>query len=452
MTDGHDVVDSPLPIVAGTPGRFWKRSWHSRRFRAMALVSICVHLALSPWRIIPSSSLEYRDVEGELEILAGVFDEAPPAPEESAPPPAPVPAATLDGFLDAGPKPLADAGSDASVDARAPDAAATDDAAIDGAADAETQEDSSLVEGGLFAHGSPKGADELLGTSAGVATADQYTMVMIDVEELRSDITGQRVPIFLSAIPEWEKFTAGIDIDPLRDADWLVVYGPSLRRTGRNVIVVHTRMTDPALDSVIAAVASRYPQGGRIDAGVPGVKATLGYANFAERIFLHPQPNLLVVVPPDKATEAAKAFRKATFPVKLRPHEVARVHIKTPSKPLPFLPATITDARMWLASNGDEGLVIRVEGDTGSPEEALAAVPVLRDVIARENSLAMRLVTLGLLDGAKVEARGAMVQAEVPASREQAEAIMGFLAGVVGVAWPAPPPTMPRHLPDSPNH
>ncbi len=413
----------------------------------MLALSVGAHLALVPWRVLPSSDLEYRDVDGELEILAGVFDEAPPAPPEPPVPAAPPPSenTSSESFVDAAP-PKRDAGADASADAGVRDAGDGDASEADADVDAGPSGDSGpdLGDAGLFASRALKGADELLGTSAGVAAADQYTMVMLDIAEMRADPIGQRLPLFLSAIPEWEKFTAGIDVDPLRDADWLVVYGPSLRRTGRNVIVARTRMTDPALDNVIGAVAGRYEKGGPIDAGVKGVKATLGYANFAERVFLHPQSKLLVVVPPDKATEAAQAFRKAAFPHKIRPGELARVHVKTPNKPFPWIPATVLDARMWIASLGDDGFLIRAEGDTTTPEEALAVVPVIRDVIARENGLAVRLVTLGLLDGIRVDARGSQVQAEVRATREQAEAIMGFLGGVVGVTWPAPPPTTPR--------
>jgi hypothetical protein len=426
--------------VGGLAARFWSRAWHRRRFRLLVGISIAAHLALTPWRIVPTSSLEYRDVDGELEILAGAFEEeAPPPPPPEAPPPPPTAEApSADGVFDAGVR--RDASADAGTDAGHGDAgdAGDTDAADADAADAIADP---LGDAGLFAARGLKGADELLGTSAGVAAADQYTMVMLDVAELREDPIGQRLPIFLTAIPEWEKFVAGVDVDPIRDAEWLVVYGPSLRRTGRNVVVVKTRMSDANLEAAVAAVASKYEQGGPIDAGVRGVKATLGYANFAERVFLRPQPKLLVVVPPDKAGEAATAFRKATFASKLRPGELARVHVKSPSKPFPWIPATVTEARMWIASLGEDGFLIRLEGDTASPEEAEAVVPVIRSVIARENSLGVRLVTLGLLDAAKVDARGTHVQAEVRATREQAEAIMGFLGGVVGVAWPAPPPT-----------
>ena len=449
VSEAPQDLDTPLPAVRGAASRFWQRAWHTRRFRWMVGLSIAAHLLLMPWRVLPSSDLEYRDVDGELEILAGVFDEAPPAPPEPEAPATPPASETpsADGFVDAGKSPR-DAAVDAATDAGALDAGDSDAALGDAEADAGPSGDAApdLADAGLFASRALKGADELLGTSAGVAAADQYTMVMLDIAEMRADPIGQRLPLFLGAIPEWEKFTAGIDVDPLRDADWLVVYGPSLRRTGRNVIVVRTRMADPALDNVISAVAGRYEKGGPIDAGVKGVKATLGYANFAERVFLHPQPKLLVVVPPDKATEAAQAFRKAAFPNKIRPGELARVHVKTPSKPFPWIPATVVDARMWIASLGDEGFLIRAEGDTGSPEEAQAVVPVIRDVIARENGLAVRLVTLGLLDGIRVDARGTQVQAEVRATREQAEAIMGFLSGVVGVTWPAPPPAAPRPI------
>ncbi len=434
---------TPLPAVGGLAARFWSRAWHRRRFRVLIAVSVAAHFALTPWRIVPSSSLEYRDVDGELEILAGAFEEdpPPPPPPEAPPPPAAAETPGADGILDAGTR--RDAASDASAEAGS-DGGEADGALADASLDAGPEDDGALGDAGLFAARGLKGADELLGTSAGVAAADQYTMVMLDVAELRNDPTGQRVPVFLGAIPEWEKFVAGVDVDPIRDAEWLVVYGPSLRRTGRNVVVVKTRMSDANLEAAVAAVAAKYEQGGPIDAGVKGVKATLGYANFAERVFLRPQPKLLVVAPPDKAGEAAAAFRKATFPSKLRPGEIARVHVKTPSKPFPWIPATVTDARMWIASLGDDGLLVRAEGDTASPEDARAVVPVIRDVIARENGLALRLVTLGLLDSVKVDARGTQVQAEVRATREQVEAIMGFLGGVVGVAWPAPPPPATR--------
>jgi hypothetical protein len=91
VTERHEDDDTPLPEVGGRSGRFWHRAWQSTRFRWMVGLSLAAHSLLTPWRILPTTSLEYRDVDGELEILAGVYDEAPPAPEPEPTPPAPAP-------------------------------------------------------------------------------------------------------------------------------------------------------------------------------------------------------------------------------------------------------------------------------------------------------------------------------------------------------------------------
>src|SRR4029079_9025636 len=98
-------------------------------------------------------------------------------------------------------------------------------------------------------------------------------------------------------------------VDPIRDTDWILVYGPSLIHTERDAGIGHYSAPHAVVDQAVDSIAKRYDKGGVFDAGVPGVKASLGHADNAERVFMRGQPHVLIIVPKDKATDFARRAR-----------------------------------------------------------------------------------------------------------------------------------------------
>jgi hypothetical protein len=73
-------------------------------------------------------------------------------------------------------------------------------------------------------------------------------------------------------------------------------------------------------------------------------------------------------------------------------------------------------------------------------------------VVREQNSIALQLFTHGLLDGVEIKPDGATVRLHAPASRDQLEVILAFVAGRLGVDIPppdagAPSPATPPSAP-----
>jgi hypothetical protein len=163
------------------------------------------------------------------------------------------------------------------------------------------------------------------------------------------------------------------------------------------------------------------------------VRAWLGHADFAPRVFLRPLPHELAVVPPDYANQAAKILSKAPIAAKVRPGEAMRLVLKSPSRPFPFLPSTMRELRLWIVPHDDGSADVLAEGDTGSADEAEQAAKDIKKVIRDQNSIGVQLVSKGLLNRAEAWGDGPTVRVKIPASEEQIQAIVDFVSAYFGV-------------------
>lgn len=438
---------------ASGPERFWKRRGLGRALAAALVVSLGVHAVVSPWNLLPKNDLEVREVEGELSIAIDTEDTpAPPEPPPPEPPP-PAPTSEAEGVgsskRDAGPKPR-DAGVDAARDAEsdADQRLTTElDAGIPIAHDAGGGEadGGSALEGGVAALDDAGGAGadgprdpaSTIGAAGNVQADVPLVQLLVNVAEVRKNPVGAKMGPLLSAIPEWDEFIAGTGVDPVRDTDWIYMSGPSLysKRTSRLAIIVRYSASDAVVDRAVNIVAKKYAMGGTFDAGVPGVRAYLGHADFAQRVFLRPQSHVLAVVPPDYANTAAKILSKAKVAPKVRAGEAMRLTLKNPNHPFPFLPASLSELRVWITSRDDGGADVFGEGDAPTREEAEQAAKAIRKLVKDQNSLGVQIVTQGILNRTEVNSEGSVVRFKVPASQEQIQAIVdlvaAYLPGVV---------------------
>ena len=310
----------------------------------------------------------------------------------------------------------------APTDAAAPDAAA--DARPDAPADASS--DSAFGDGGAFplteagpSATGPRIPQAILGAAGAVQADVVLVMVVVNAEVIRGNPVGARMGYLLRGIPQWDEFMSGTDIDPVRDTDWVMISGPSLVNTTRDVVLIHYSASDAIVDKAIDVVSRKYDRGGPIDAGVPGVKASLAHADRAERVLLRPQPHVLAVVPTSVAEKVARQLVASKVPAHIRPGEAVYVRLVNPHHPMPELPATITEMRLRVVPRPDEGADVFIDGDTKDAQTASEAAEDVKGIVRRHNDTFTSLATDGLLDHVDVAPEGNLVRLHLTASRRR---------------------------------
>jgi hypothetical protein len=440
------------------PERFWAR-WPVRVALASSLVvSSVVHCSMVP--LDGPHSFEMREVEGEAVIPVDVLTAgdlpAPPDPPPNSPsePPAsdkekePEPAPALRPEpppRDAG---AADAALDGSVDA----------ALRDGAADAPSPFDGAVAHapvGNDAGSGGPRDPEAIVEGDSVRADVALVTLV-VNAEVIRTHPVGARMGYLLRAIPQWDDFMRGTDLDPVRDTDWLVISGPSLRNTARDVVLIHYSASDAIVDRAVRLVSSKYDRGGAFDAGVRGVRAVLAHADRAERVILRPEPHVLAVVPPSHAEKSARALVANPVMRHIHPGEAMYLRLVDPHHPMPEIPESITEMRMRVVPRPDEGADVFIEGDTKDGEEAALAADGIRRMVRRHNDALTSLLTHGLLDHVDVGIDGRRVKARVTATRDHIETLVTLVGDFLGVqpsaasAEPAPSSSPPHSASNPP--
>ena len=460
-TAPHATPRAKGPFRASGPERFWRVGrW---QVGLLALVaSGLVHYTLAPWSLLPRHEFEFHDVDGTLTIPVDLMSadpdpaarEAPPA--APAPPPSPSPAEVHEpGALDASapkPKAVRDAGASEAGDA-ASDAEPLDAALLDSAADvepgAEDAEVAALQDEAGTGKGGARDAIGMIGAAGNVQAGPQNVVLLVNMAALREHPEGKRLGPLISAVPQWNDFIQGTHVDPMRDIDWISINGPALIHTEKDVILIHYAASDAEVDKAVGLLSVKHGSGGRVDVGVPGVKAVRGYADNAERVFLRPQSHVLAVVPRAYAKTAAQILVKASVPRALkRPGEALRLTLVHPHGPMPNVPESVTEVRLWIVPrNDDGGADVYGEGDTASDAACESAVATLTQVVEDQNSFGVQLLTRGVLNKVDIHADGPTVRFHVPVSRDQIEVILAFVGGRLGVPMPPLPASSATSVP-----
>lgn len=423
-------------------------------FRLLLAASVVLHAAFGPWNLVPDTDLELRDQEGELSIpidLAEGFEAPPPAPD--VPPPAPPtdsPEVQGGGAGARGPDggvPMGDGGerdgapSDGAAPPRKPQE--RDGGRRDAAADeARASSDGGVREapaGALAVVGADGGgaAQALLGEASQLEAGPQNVVFAVNVREARKHPVLAALGPMVRELPQWRDFLAGADVDPITAAHWLTLHGPSLIRTERDAVLVGYAVDDAVVDGLVDGIAARSAEGGKVDVGVPGVRAVRGFGDRAPRVFLRPRTGLLAVVPPDYAPTAARILSRARVEPSFRPKEVFFLRLLRPHGAVPVIPECIRELMFSLRRTGDDGLELLGDGDCELRDSAERAARELNDQLVRQNSLAVRLITRGLFNAVMVRVDGTWLRVRVPMARDQLESILALVAGRLGIG---PPP------------
>src|SRR5262249_43606156 len=123
-----------------------------------------------------------------------------------------------------------------------------------------------ITDGGLVAMGDasaapgangPRDPESMFGLSKVVNAGVQNVVLGVNVVVIRKHPVGARMGPILQQIPQWRDFLKGAQapVDPIKDTDWILIYGPSLIHTDRDAVLVRYNVSDDSVDSTVAAIA-----------------------------------------------------------------------------------------------------------------------------------------------------------------------------------------------------
>ena len=438
------------------PARFWGKTLVRQGLVLGFGVSAAFHYWIAPFSVMPEGPpIEFHDQAGELSIPIDVIEGTTETPQNQQnatthTPGSGDPGAT--GLTDAAAR---DASGDAGALAAFADAEA--DGAIDASGDAESTtaaDDAGLV---AFADGGGRDPQSILGLAGSVSAGPNNVTIMVNFAELRRHPESARVDAVLGGIPQWRDFMSNSSgaalLDPMRDADWMLIMGPSLVDTQKDAVFLHYSVDDAVVDGVIDEVSKKYAKGGRINVGVPHVKAWRAFADRGERVFLRPRSHLAVIVPASNATQFARVLAQAPVTPHVHAGEAVSLRAVRPGGSISAIPSSISELTLWLVPRAsDSGADLYIDGETPDEASATAAAEQVRNLIQQKNSFGVRLMTAGIFNKVDITTSGNQVHGHISGSREQVEAILGLVAGVLHVTLPpaasAPPAAAPSAPPE----
>lgn len=425
------------------PERFWAR-WPVRlAFGASLVVSGLAHCTAMP--IDFSQTFQIEEVDGEaaipVDLLSPEDTPPPPPPPEEVKPPAEDDKGQTPPVATVRPRPTPDAGAprdggpDAAIDAAPSDAGAG--TSLDGAV--------ALADAGS---GGPRDPQAIVGAAGDIQVDKVLVMVVVNAEVIRKSPSGPTLAALLRRVDQWDQFMRGTDIDPVKDIDWIIISGPSIQNTTRDVVLIHYSASDAKVDHAMDVVAGNYPQGGAFDAGASGMKAVRSFSDGAERVVLQPRPHVLAVVPTSAAAKVARQLAAANVPAHVRKGEALYLRVVDPHHPMPQIPAELSELRLRIVPTDDDGADVLLDGDTASAEAARKAAGEIQALLSSINGsmigMGVRLAAGDLLDGIEVTTQGTVVKVHLHASAEQIAGILGLAGSLPGVSAPPAPSTSPR--------
>jgi hypothetical protein len=417
------------------PARFWGSRRVKQGLAIGFALSALFHYAIDPFSVLPQGpSLEFHDQDGDLAIPVDFIGDPSQDPASKAHDPSGHPTEGI--------------GSDASTDGGTGDASALAtgrdaglDASTDGSADAGAEPEND--DGGLVAvadGGVGRDPRSLLGAAAVSAGPNNVTL-MVNFVELRKHPDASRLGLILGGIPQWRAFMSNAQgaamLDPMRDADWMIIMGPSLLDTRNDAVFIHYGVSNATVDKIIDTVAHQSRGGGRMDVGVRGVKAWKAFADKGERAFLRLRSHV-VIVPVSHARQFAAVLARNPVRPHVRAGEGFSIRALRPGGSIRAIPQDVTEMRMWIVPNADGSGDLYAEGDCPTDAAATADAETIRNLIQQKNSLGVRLLTAGFLNKLDVTAGSQMVHLHLHGTQQQIEALLALAAGLVHVTLPPP--------------
>jgi hypothetical protein len=361
------------------------------RFAKLLAVSLLLHVPFTPWAALlgllslwspPTDDSPAPDITG---IPVDLIEDQPP-PEPTPAEPASAPADT--GVAEAAPLPvkkkpvpakITDAGApDAEADAESPDAGVEAGLADAGAARSDAGSAAKDADAGANPDaGSPDAGAKPLADPTLVAgvkqVADPNANVRLTIytDKIRANPLGARIGPLLRSLYQWRDFFGPTAIDPIRDIDQIYVVGSQLRDSSNVVAILRHHVPMAKMRAAVDALVRADQSGEWLDAGVPVASA---HADGAERRFLLPNSQTVIVTPPSAYAAALKGGKSIHLLPSSGP-EAALIYLATPWRAflgLPVkVPQTIKWARVRITPAADGGASAELEAE--DEDEAAAA-------------------------------------------------------------------------------
>lgn len=469
-----------------------------RAFRALLVVSILLHLVLTPvasmfglfeqW-LTRSKSKDNTPLEQLKEIPIELFEE----PEQDTPPSQPNlpkddPVALieqLDGLPvrpEAAPQPSAPALEPTKTkDKAAPASASTSDAvssapvsepssgavtsgavasatsqAVASAPQAGSAESTSSSAPPMASGSAPVPKPDpaidnpiaLAGKGAKLVEKNTSVGLILYMDRIRGHALGKRVEQILPALPQWNDFFGTASVNPVRDFERMFLLGPSFVDSSGLVMAIDHRV---APDKMRGAVNELVKKRGHWLTGTK-VPAALTYADRAERVVLLTSPRSVMVIPPHLQEQALK--QGETHIPKAKGEEAMVASVSNPAKALRRfgleVPASLKLVKLRITplSKGEVLLELDAQDESESAAQ-LTAVELTRninatlDVIRGASGLLGRFGFGGLaaaadLPAVKLRADGKWVRSSQVLTEAQVTFILDRLERQLLLSRPSP--------------
>lgn len=363
------------------------------RFAKLLVVSVLLHMPLTPWAALAGLLSVWKPEVDEVEAppITGIpidviEDEPPPA---SAPEQPAAAAAAEPGEPVATPKPkkkpepaktIVDAGApdaEADADTDAGDAGPTDAGALDAGkavSDAGTEEKdagAAADAGPADAGTKPLSDPSVVAGVKRVADPNANVRITLYTEKIRENPLGARIGPLLGSLYQWRDFFGPSGVDPIKDIDQIYIVGPQLRNSSNVVAILRHHLPAAKMHAAIDSLVRSDKQGGEwLDAGVPVASA---HADGAERRFVIANPQTVVVTPPSAYAAAAAAGKQLTLRPSKGP-EAALIYLATPWRAFLGLPVKVPESIRWarirITPTADGGASAEIEAEDENAEVA----------------------------------------------------------------------------------
>jgi hypothetical protein len=270
------------------------------------------------------------------------------------------------------------------------------------------------------------------GVQSEIVDSNANVNLLLLSDRVREHPLGPRIGKLLTEFPQWSSFFATAEIDPVRDLNRMLIVGPEFRRSADVVAIIQHRLGREVLRKAIDRLVQRAPRGRWLKAKIPAARA---HADRAERLFVLPSPNLLVVAPLHLEKQLLSA-PPLKFPAP-DGREAVVLHVRSPSHALRGLPLGLPDSIAWLRldvtvlENG--GAELRVTAEDASPELARShgqslslAINALTNPDLGALGALLGLRSIAFIDPIELRSSGTRISGQVELSRAQLERLVSL--------------------------
>ena len=416
----------------------------SSRFAKLLVVSLLLHVPLTPWAALvgllrlwspPADDVESPAITAiPVDLLDEQEPSAPaqPAQPETAPEdpasaapaakkPKPAPKATP---RDAG-APDADQPDADQPDADQPDAGRTADDA--GAKPSSADAGASADAGPADAGPRPISEPALVGNLKQIADPGANVRLWIYADRIRETPLAPRIGPLLRSLYQWRDFFGPTGIDPIRDIDQIMLYGPQLRDTSNIVAVLKHHVPPDRMHTNVDLLVRGDKAGGMwLNDELPAASVHL---DGAEHRFILANAQTVIMTNPRQYDMVRKIAKVSRLPASHGP-EALIAYVVTPWRVFIGLPIQVPHSIKWVrirvTPTPDGGASAALEAEDEGPAQASEDATYLTRSVDAVSQL--NLGFLGSLLGQQTHkfiehysfsANGKMIRGEAQITAEQ---------------------------------